>query len=116
MPTRLGAEGQVRGVQRFTVLITPLHTVTQERSDESALYRIGDRFYIDFAIHQPVTAFMLLSQLLELSLRGNGSDVKDSILVLLLHVARCAMNHMGVIDARSLNAVAERAAPLPERR
>ena len=46
MPTRLGAEGQVRGVQRFTVLITPLHTVTQERSDESALYRIGDRFYI----------------------------------------------------------------------
>ena len=55
---------------------------------------------------------MLLSQL-ELSL--NGSDVKDSILVL-LHVARCAMNHMGVIDARSLDAVAERAAPLPERR
>ena len=50
------------------------------------------------------------------ALTGNGSDVKDSILVLLLHVARCAMNHMGVIDARSLNAVAERAAPLPERR
>ena len=74
MPTRLGAEGQVRGVQRFTVLITPLHIVTQERSDESALYRIGDRFYIviyaDFAI-QPVTAFMLLSQL-ELSL---GTEV-----------------------------------------
>ena len=84
MPTRLGAEGQVRGVQRFTVLITPLHTVTQERSDESALYRIGDRFYIVIyrggdtdhfdSTHaiQPVTAFMLLSQLLELSL---GTEV-----------------------------------------
>ena len=76
-------------------------TQEEERSDESAY--IGDDF----------NAISCVLSQLELSL--NGSDVKDSILVL-LHVARCAMNHMGVIDARSLNAVAERAAPLPERR
>ena len=89
------------------------------------LYRIGDRFYIAYIVGgTPTTLIRLCNSTRNRvhvtfstgALTGNGSDVKDSILVLLLHVARCAMNHMGVIDARSLNAVAERAAPLPERR